>query len=273
MKNVKAFSMTDVSSIIKVLDIGDPRESVKDIIQKPLEIDGQALDSTTQSPAPGTLVAGAVKRRSSKEDGLRINSVMEYLLDSMPVLDQNRVAPEDEDEPRSADFLYKKGEVSDYMIMILTGRVRILSGKDNFRSDAGPWTVIGSDALIIKNDGNKGKQSMQKQKEPFVPDFTAYIASDHLRYIKISRADFAKALGGEFVWKQSIKSKGSLFKGIGENSNETTGSSAKSTSGSSSKGLKIDDVSITNVPSTTDIESGNSTNNDETDSLLNTKSI
>jgi len=56
----------------------------------------------------------------------------------------------------------------------LTGKLCVLAGKDEFRSEAGPWSVLGADALLLP-DGT------------YTPDFTAYVSSDHIKCIRISK--------------------------------------------------------------------------------------
>ena len=33
--------------------------------------------------------------------------------------------------------------------LILTGKLCVLAGKDEFRAEAGPWTVLGAEALAM----------------------------------------------------------------------------------------------------------------------------
>ena len=118
-----------------------------------VEVDGRDLTSSAQSPAMGTTVPGATDSPRTKESTQSASSVlMERLLHSCPVIDQNRVSPDGGSEPESADFVYKEGERADYMIMVLTGKIQVLAGKDKFRADAGPWTVIGADDLYVVPD-------------------------------------------------------------------------------------------------------------------------
>ena len=45
----------------------------------------------------------------------------------------------------------------------------------------------------------------------FTPDFSAYISSEHVRYIKITNLQYNRAMAGEYVFRQEVKSKGQLF--------------------------------------------------------------
>ena len=56
--------------------------------------------------------------------------------------------------------------------MVLSGKLVVLAGKDAFRAEAGPWTVLGAEALNVP-EGD------------YIPDFTAYIESDHVRVVRV----------------------------------------------------------------------------------------
>jgi len=75
-----------------------------------------------------------------------------------------RVAKPDSDEPESADIIYMRGRPSSLCTLVLDGRLVVKAGKDGFRSDAGPWSIIGADALLIEG-------------ENYVPDYTCFVAS------------------------------------------------------------------------------------------------
>lgn len=55
------------------------------------------------------------------------------------------------------------------------------AGKDGFRSEAGPWSVLATDALAL-------------EEGTYLPDFTAYMATETVRCIQISRLAFVSAL-------------------------------------------------------------------------------
>lgn len=84
-------------------------------------------------------------------------------------------------DPPGKDMLYRRGRASSTMTLVLSGRLAVVAGKDGFRSDAGPWTVLGCDALLQEEGG-------------YIPDFTAYIATENVRCIRVSRFDFAQAI-------------------------------------------------------------------------------
>jgi hypothetical protein len=72
------------------------------------------------------------------------------------------------------NLLYKRGKISNTCILVLAGKVQVVVGKDGFLSEIGPWMTLGQNALISKND-------------EYVPDFSAYIESPNLRFLRISK--------------------------------------------------------------------------------------
>lgn len=86
------------------------------------------------------------------------------LLDQCPVYDLAR-SGDGYSEIHDSDLLFRKGEISDHMILVLTGKMIVLAGRDRFRSEAGPWTILGADALVMPSGSR------------YTPDFSAYIAT------------------------------------------------------------------------------------------------
>jgi len=85
------------------------------------------------------------------------------------------------------DVLYKKGVPSDVCTLILGGRVTVLAGSDNFKSDVSSWAVLASTALANAN---------------YVPDFSAYV-SEKCRCLRLTRARFTAALDASTAEKLS----------------------------------------------------------------------
>jgi len=84
--------------------------------------------------------------------------------------------------PTSSNLLYEKGEVSDVCTFILGGKVTVVAGVDNFKSDVSSWTVLGTGAL-----GGGGV-------EGYVPDFSAYVSgSGPCRCLRFTRKIFGAA--------------------------------------------------------------------------------
>jgi len=85
--------------------------------------------------------------------------------------------------PTATNLLYEKGVVSDVCTLILGGKVTVVAGVDNFRSDVSSWTVLGTGAL---GGGKNG--------EGYVPDFSAYVSgSGPCRCLRFTRKIFGAA--------------------------------------------------------------------------------
>jgi metal transporter CNNM len=76
-------------------------------------------------------------------------------------------------------LLYQKGSPSDICTLILAGKVTVLAGTDDFRSDVSSWTLLGARCL---------------SDSTYVPDFSAFVVSGPCRCLLISRARFAAAV-------------------------------------------------------------------------------
>ena len=93
------------------------------------------------------------------------------IVNASSVLELARQAPPGA-QPLPDDVLYRRGKVSANCTLVLTGKLAVLAGKDAFHAEAGPWTVLGAEALSMA-EGD------------YIPDFTAYIESDHVRVVRV----------------------------------------------------------------------------------------
>lgn len=83
--------------------------------------------------------------------------------------------------PPSDKLLYEKGVSTDTCTLILAGKVTVLAGSDNFRSDVSSWSFLGTKALT--------------NAPPYTPDFTAYVTSDtKCRCLQFKRDVYMKAV-------------------------------------------------------------------------------
>ena len=73
-----------------------------------------------------------------------------------------------------------RGEAAAFATLVLNGKLSVLAGRDHFRAEAGPWTVLGADALV-------------SEEGSFVPDFSAHVATDSVRCVYVTRAEHASA--------------------------------------------------------------------------------
>jgi metal transporter CNNM len=95
-------------------------------------------------------------------------------------------------------LLYKRSEPANYCTLILTGKVVVLAGRDKFKTDAGAWRVLGTDALM---------------SDDFEPDFSAFVNcekrsggagvqdtdSTKIRCLKITRETFTVGLAATSI--------------------------------------------------------------------------
>lgn len=82
------------------------------------------------------------------------------------------------------DLLYEKDIAADFCTLILSGKVTVLAGAENFRADVSSWSVLAPNALTDPN---------------FTPDFTAYVSSDPCRVLRFSRHAFMAAVDASAV--------------------------------------------------------------------------
>mmetsp|Transcript_18208 Transcript_18208/g.42588 ORF Transcript_18208/g.42588 Transcript_18208/m.42588 type:complete len:638 (+) Transcript_18208:121-2034(+) len=104
---------------------------------------------------------------------------IEWLVRVSKLTNKSRCTPPGVDYPDDADIVYKAGAVSDVCVLVLQGRFGLRLGRDQFRCEAGAFTVLGIDALCCQK---------------FAPDFTAFLATSKVRYLLISRSMFQQAL-------------------------------------------------------------------------------
>ena len=89
-----------------------------------------------------------------------------------------REATETSPAPAKVDYVYTRHRPATRLTLVLSGKLSVAAGKDAFRSEAGPWTVLGADALS-EDEGS------------YLPDFSAFIATEQVRCVQISRAAYA----------------------------------------------------------------------------------
>lgn len=104
--------------------------------------------------------------QSSKYFQMLPENVLQQLLGKSMVVQYKK-----EDRPR----LYKRGERATHFTLLLTGKVEVLSGKDAFQSELGPWSFMGLRALT---------------EQTYHPDFDAVLLQD-TQCLEIKQSDFA----------------------------------------------------------------------------------
>jgi hypothetical protein len=88
------------------------------------------------------------------------------------------------------DLLYQKGVPSDVCTLILSGKVTVITGEDEFRTDVSSWTLLGMSAL---------------KDAHYKPDFTAFVCNGPCRCIQFTRASFNLALDASASEKHAIQ--------------------------------------------------------------------
>lgn len=97
-------------------------------------------------------------------------------------------AEQDVQQQLPEDLMYEKDKPDDTCTLILSGKVTVLVGRDQFRSDVSSWSLLASGAL---------------EDPSFTPDFTAFVSSGPCRCLRISRASFSAAVDASALERTS----------------------------------------------------------------------
>ena len=87
-------------------------------------------------------------------------------------------------KPLPNDLLYEKGVASDTFTLILSGRVTVLVGDENFRTDLSPWSVLGRKAF---------------ENPTFDPDFSAFVSDGPCRCLCFKHDKFVEAVDASAI--------------------------------------------------------------------------
>jgi hypothetical protein len=85
-----------------------------------------------------------------------------------------------------SDLLYEKGVPADVCTLLLAGKVTVLAGNENFRSDVSSWCLLAPGALSDIS---------------YSPDFTAYVSSGPVRCLRFLRSRFEAAVDASAIEK------------------------------------------------------------------------
>jgi metal transporter CNNM len=77
------------------------------------------------------------------------------------------------------DLLYEKGVRTNVCTLILSGKVTVITGADEFRTDVSFWTLLGISSL---------------HDPQYEPDFTAFVCKGPCKCLQFSRENFTAAL-------------------------------------------------------------------------------
>jgi len=85
------------------------------------------------------------------------------------------------------DLLYERGVQTNTCTLVLSGKLTVIAGQDNFRSDVSSWSLLAGNALLSKH---------------YTPDFTSFVSSGPCRCLQITEARFASAVDASQLEKQ-----------------------------------------------------------------------
>lgn len=124
-------------------------------------------------------------RRGSKQYvPIHIDDVQK-MVSNCRVMDLSRMSSADmvsAMKPHPSDVLFSKGKPAYSAKLILSGKVVVSVGLEHYRVECGPWSLLGAHAML--NDD-----------VVYTPDFTAFVASDRVRFLKITPANIAHLTG------------------------------------------------------------------------------
>lgn len=79
-------------------------------------------------------------------------------------------------------LLYRQGELADACTLVLSGKITVLVGADQFRSDVSSWSLLGAGALSA---------------DEYRPDFSAFVSVGPCRCLRLTRAALVVASNDE----------------------------------------------------------------------------
>ena len=82
------------------------------------------------------------------------------------------------------DLLYHRHVENDVSTLLLSGKVTVISGEDNFRSYVSSWSLLAGGALV---------------SSPYQPDFSAWVSAGPCRCLRITRKRFVQAIDGSVL--------------------------------------------------------------------------
>jgi metal transporter CNNM len=91
---------------------------------------------------------------------------------------------------RQHKWIFHPSEVATKCVIILSGKVVVLAGKDEWRSEVGMFAVLGQGCLTTRED--------------YRPDFCAHIGAEQVRCLYLQKSVFGPALLGELKKKPRL---------------------------------------------------------------------
>ena len=140
-------------------------------------LDSKIVDQTLSEDEARAVAAHLSSNYSSVFDVISNKQLMR-MVTATPVLEL------EEDTKELHEFLpsslmYEKDTPADKCTLILGGKVTVIAGADNFRSDLSSWSLLAPRAL---------------SDELYTPDFSAYVSSGPCRCLQFTREIFGAAV-------------------------------------------------------------------------------
>lgn len=157
--------------------VGDGREKRKfnlGLFNSKWSAFGESLEADERAA-----VAAHLGRTFKNDPALQMDTeAFEWLLAVSEVMNRERVTPLGNEEPDEADTLYEHDKEYDFCVVVLQGRVGIMTGKDRFRTETGSFSILARAALY---------------DAPYQADFTGYLKTLKGRFIVITKKHFQTA--------------------------------------------------------------------------------
>ena len=141
-------------------------------------LDAKIVDETLSEDEVRAVAAHLRQNYSSTVEDIS-DQQLKRMIGATSVTELDEVQKEAGDDlPAPSKLLYEKGMKSNVCTLVLQGKITVLAGEDNFRSDISSWSVLATGALREKN---------------YTPDFSAYVSSGPCRCLQFNRDIFRAA--------------------------------------------------------------------------------
>jgi hypothetical protein len=148
-------------------------------------LDSKIVDGTL-SPSEAQAVTAHLRMNHSDSVKLLTDTQLTRLVSNTPV-SQLPTATQELGKQLPDDLIYEKGVSSDIFTLILSGKVTVLVGEENFRTDLSPWSVIGRKAF---------------ENPSFDPDFSAFVSDGPCRCLRFKYEAFGEAVDASTIERQ-----------------------------------------------------------------------
>lgn len=104
------------------------------------------------------------------------------------------------------NFIYQRGRLCEYFILILQGEVEVMIGRENMVFNGGPFTYFGTQALAGVPETTSRAESMSSlsslsSASNYVPDYSVQVISNSM-YLRIHRNQYMAAIRATLMERQ-----------------------------------------------------------------------